>query len=72
MVHKISSLEYKLRQILSTYGDEDLTDGFSPRTLVEEEQDANNSLRVQLSTFKNTDGLPMDSDVVESLAGKPQ
>ena len=70
MAEKISSLEYKLREILSGYGDEDLTNGFAPRSALEEDQTANEKLREQLSTFKQDDGEPIDSRIVDSLAGK--
>lgn len=47
---KISSLEYKLAQIL---GMDDVVESCEPRTLLEEDQAANESLREQLATFKN-------------------
>lgn len=70
MTQKISSLEYKLRQILSGYGNEDLAKGFAPRTREEEERAANEGLREQLSSFKNADGSALDSQIVDSMAGK--
>lgn len=69
MSKKISSLDYKLRQILSDHGDKDLTEGFSPRSLVEENQAANERLREQLSSFKNSDGTPIDLKMVDQMTG---
>ena len=64
---KISSLEYKLAQILNI---QETLESCEPRSRLEEEQASNDSLREQLSTFKNSDGSPIDSNVVDYLAGK--
>lgn len=73
MGKKISSLELKLLQILDNYGDDgvDLAAGLEARTLVEEEQHANECLREQLSTFRNaTTGESLQQSFIDGVAGK--